>query len=78
MRRREFIGLVANASVVLPLAARAQGEGRVFRLGVLSPASVQLESIRSIVLPELAKAGIVEGRNLVLDARTGSRRGIYK
>jgi hypothetical protein len=72
MRRREFIGLVANASVALPLAARAQGEGKVFRLGVLSPASVQLESIRSIVLPELAKAGIVEGRNLVLDARTGS------
>jgi ABC-type uncharacterized transport system substrate-binding protein len=76
MRRREFIGLVANASVALPLAARAQGEGKVFRLGVLSPASVQLESIRSIVLPELAKAGIVEGRNLVLDARTGSMEGL--
>jgi putative ABC transport system substrate-binding protein len=35
----------------------------------LSPATAQLESIRAIVLPELAKAGFVEGSNLVLDAR---------
>jgi putative ABC transport system substrate-binding protein len=39
---------------------------------VLSPATAQIDSIRSIVLPELAKAGIVEGRNLILDARAGS------
>ena len=45
---------------------------RFFELGALSPGSAQLESIRNIVLPELAKAGIVEGRNLILDARTGS------
>jgi putative tryptophan/tyrosine transport system substrate-binding protein len=72
LRRREFFSLVASASVALPFAARAQGEGKFFRLGVLSPASAQLESIRTIALPELAKAGIVEGRNLVFDARTGS------
>ena len=30
------------------------------------------ESIRSIVLPEIAKAGIIEGRNLVFDGRTGT------
>ena len=29
-------------------------------------------SVRSIVLPELAKAGIAEGRNLIFDARAGS------
>jgi putative tryptophan/tyrosine transport system substrate-binding protein len=72
MRRREFIAGLGSAAA-WPLAVWAQqGEGRVFRLGVLSPASAQLETIRSIVLPELAKAGIVEGRNLVVDARTGS------
>jgi len=56
----------------LPLTAHAQSAGKVFRLGALSPAVAQLDSIRSIVLPELAKAGIAEGRNLILDARAGS------
>ena len=52
--------------------ARAQGTEKIFRLAALSPATAQLKSIRSIVLPELAKAGIVEGRNLTFDARAGS------
>ena len=52
-----------------PLAARGQGAGKVYRLCALSPATAQLESIRTIVLPELAKAGFAEGSNLVLDAR---------
>ena len=72
MRRREFITLLGGAAVAWPLAARAQGEQKVFRVGALSPATAQLDSIRNIVLPELAKAGIVEGSNLVLDARSGS------
>ena len=72
MRRRDFINLLGAAAVASPLVARAQDLGRVFRLGALSPANAQLDSIRSIVLPELAKAGIVEGRNLLLDARFGS------
>jgi putative tryptophan/tyrosine transport system substrate-binding protein len=72
MRRREFITLIGSASAAWPLAAIAQDAGKLFRLGALSPATAQLDSIRSVVLPELAKSGIVEGRNLVLDARSGS------
>jgi ABC-type uncharacterized transport system substrate-binding protein len=72
MKRREFIALLGGAAVAWPLAARAQSTEKVFRLGALSPAVAQLDSIRSIVLPELAKAGIAEGRNLILDARAGS------
>lgn len=49
--------------------ANAQSPGKVFRLAALSPASAQLDSIRSIVLPELAKANLAEGRNLVFDPR---------
>ena len=72
MKRREFIGLLGGAAAGWPLRAGAQGAGKVFRLGALSPATAQFDSIRGIVLPELAKAGIVEGRNLILDLRAGS------
>jgi putative ABC transport system substrate-binding protein len=71
MNRRNFVMLLGGAAT-WPLAARGQSEGKTYRVGALSPANVQLESIRSIVLPELAKAGIIEGRNLVLDGRTGT------
>jgi putative tryptophan/tyrosine transport system substrate-binding protein len=69
MRRRDFITMLGSALAAYPLAANAQGQGKAFRLAALSPASAQLDAIRGIVLPELAKANFVEGRNLVLDAR---------
>jgi putative ABC transport system substrate-binding protein len=71
MKRRDFITLL-GAAATCPIAARAQTTEKIYRLGALSPATAQLDSIRSIVLPELAKAGIAEGRNLILDARAGS------
>ena len=71
MTRREFITLLGGAAA-WPLASRAQTTQKIYRLGALSPATAQLDSVRSIVLPELAKAGIAEGRNLILDARAGS------
>ena len=42
------------------------------RLAVLSPIASSEEAIRRWVLPELARAGFTEGRNLVVDFRVGS------
>ena len=64
LRRREF--LAAMGAAALPLTARAQEAGRVYRLGVLIPAT------RASVEPffdELRLSGFVEGQNLVV---TGS------
>jgi putative ABC transport system substrate-binding protein len=73
MKRRQFLRLIGGTAVATGAATRrlrAQASGKMFRLCALSPAVAQLESIRTIVLPELAKAGFVEGGNLVLDARS--------
>jgi ABC-type uncharacterized transport system substrate-binding protein len=73
MRRREFITLIGGAAALLDsrLPLRAQQANKIYRLGVLSPASASIDSIRAITVPELAKAGFVEGQNLVLDVRVG-------
>ena len=70
MRRREFIGLAGGAAV-WPFAARAQTPNRIYRLGHLSNSSDSEAFTRQITLPELARLGFVEGRNLVFDARVG-------
>jgi putative ABC transport system substrate-binding protein len=54
----------------------AQNSDKVWRLGVLtlptSPSSPVFETFPSIVFPELAKQGYVEGRNLVIEIRVGA------
>jgi putative tryptophan/tyrosine transport system substrate-binding protein len=71
MKRREFITLIGGA-VAWPLAARGQQAGKVYRLGVLATATSSIDNIRSVTLPELAKAGFIEGQNLIVDARAGT------
>ena len=49
-----------------PLAAQAP----VHRIGVLGTSSE--DRLRGLIIPQLAKVGLVEGSKLVLDIRTGT------
>ena len=69
-KRREFITLLSGASVVWPLAARAQQPERVRRIGMLmgfaeTDAQAQVAALRQ----ELQKLGWEEGRNIRIDVR---------
>jgi ABC-type uncharacterized transport system substrate-binding protein len=55
--------------------ALAQSSQKTWRLGVLTTGSAgrAFESFRSQTFPQLAKQGFVEGKNLVVDIRTGTQ-----
>lgn len=63
MKRREFIGLVGGAAIALPLGARAQGPGRIYRLAVVI-SSGRDEPPTAAFLDELREQGFAEGKNL--------------
>jgi putative ABC transport system substrate-binding protein len=76
MRRREFLtGFGSTAAawqlVAGAMPALAQTPNRVYRLGHLANSSDSEAFTRQTTLPELARLGFVEGRNLVFDARVG-------
>ncbi len=76
MKRREFLSGLGGAAAAWPLVtgtrpAFAQTPGRIYRLGHLSNSALSESATREITLPELAKLGFVEGRNLVFDGRVG-------
>jgi len=54
-----------------PTTARAPTPERVYRLAHLAFTAESERATRSLTLPDLAKLGFVEGRNLVFDARVG-------
>ena len=64
MKRREFITLIGVAAAVWPLAARAQDNGRTYRLGFLLPSS--RHGAVDAFFDELRLNGFVEGKNLVV------------
>jgi len=70
MRRREFITLLGGA-VAWPLAARAQQQGRVPRIGVLWHAANAEEEgpLFTGLVEGFKKLGYVDGRNIVLEHR---------
>ena len=70
MRRRNLIAGLTGM-VAFPFAARAQTPNRIFRLAHLAISSDSEAFTRKTTLPELARLGFVEGRNLVFDARVG-------
>ena len=70
MWRRNFIAGLAG-TVAFPFAARAQTPNRIYRLAHLATTSEAEAFSRQTILPELARIGFVEGRNLVFDGRVG-------
>jgi putative ABC transport system substrate-binding protein len=70
MNRRAFVTLLGGAAA-WPLAARAQQQGKVYRIGILEPVPaarnlVNLDSLRK----GLRQFGYVEGKNLIIEYRS--------
>lgn len=76
MKRRDFLSGLGGTSASWLMSAgatpaRAQTPNRIYRLGHLANAADSETFTRQITLPELARLGFVEGRNLVFDGRVG-------
>ena len=69
MRRREFVGILADV-VGWPLIARAQQASKVYRLGYLAPAPIP--HLRDALFEALRDLGYVEGLNLKTEYRYGA------
>ena len=71
IRRRQFITLLGGAAA-WPLAARAQQDGRVRRIGVLMPYGANEPVAKTIVsgfIQAFADLGWTDGRNVRIDVR---------
>jgi putative ABC transport system substrate-binding protein len=71
MDRRAFVSGIGFAAASLPLCAHAQTSNRMYRLAHLANSAASEAYTRQITLPELARLGFVEGRNLVFEGRVG-------
>ena len=72
MKRRAFITLLGGAAAVWPLAARAQQDERMRRIGVLLPAAAndpRLQTFLAAFHQGLALLGWTVGRNVRIDTR---------
>jgi putative ABC transport system substrate-binding protein len=73
------LALVLLWSIAFGSAASAQPTPeRTYRVGVISVSADSIERIHRLVVPELAKRGFVEGRNLTLETRFGQLHDIPK
>src|SRR5262249_52165370 len=69
MRRRDLIILLGGAAA-WPLAARAQQQPKVYRIGALFVGNADVESLRTELREALRKSGYVEGQNLLFEFRS--------
>ena len=72
IRRREFFMLVGGTAVAWPLAARAQQDDQIRRIGMLMSASEKDLAYQAFVVAftgGLQKLGWVDGRNIRIDYR---------
>ena len=73
MRRREvialFAGAAAAASITFVMPAASQEQGKVPRIGVLSPAENDKTAVFDGFRKGLQNLGYIEGKNIILDFR---------
>jgi putative ABC transport system substrate-binding protein len=69
MDRRQFS--LAVLGVLLPASVSAQTPDRLYRIALITPSEATVEMIRKFQLPELARFGFVEGRNLTMTTHVG-------
>jgi putative ABC transport system substrate-binding protein len=75
MDRRTFIGGIAGGLLVVPLVARAQQVGKVYRIGILEAIPAAQNSANLLALRKgLRDLGYVEGRNLIIEYRSADGR----
>ena len=69
--------LIILVAFSVPASAQTIAE-RIYRLGELAPNNASLAITRAQTLPELAKLGFVEGRNLVVEEHVGDAAALRK
>jgi putative ABC transport system substrate-binding protein len=69
MDRRQF--LLAVRGVLLPASVSAQAPDCLYRNAFITPSEKTVESCRKFQLPELARFGCAEGRNLPMTTHVG-------
>jgi putative ABC transport system substrate-binding protein len=70
--RRTFIEVIAGGLLAAPMVAQAQLQAKVFRIGILSSASVtspEAVHIWDAFFQGLRELGYVDGRNIVIEGR---------
>jgi putative tryptophan/tyrosine transport system substrate-binding protein len=72
--RLALVSLLAVAALCMPV--QGQSQGKIYRLSVLTQADISVRSVRTFVLPELAKLGFVDGSNLITDIRVGDVKAL--
>ena len=78
MRRRDFIALLAGAAAAWPLAARAQQDERMRRIGVLmnlAADDAEGQARLAAFLQGLQQLGWTDGGNVRIDTRWGAGDG---
>ena len=70
VRRSLILALALAVLLVMPLAAKAQPAGKVWRIGYLSPLAASADSIhRQAFSQGLRELGYVEGQNVTIESR---------
>ena len=74
MKRREFITLLGGAAVGWPLAASAQTQPKIARVGFVFGSTPTLQHGIEVFRQGLRELGYVEGQTIVLELRSAEGR----